>query len=106
MIAPAGARGCQERRRRPGMEQVRAALVGMNVIGQPMAKGVGNDPRAEIVALCDVVEERMRAFAGELPGSPRFYTKYEGVCRDPDVDAVLIATPNQWHVPIGLEAVR
>ena len=88
------------------MEQVRAALVGMNVIGQPLAKGVGNDPRARIVALCDVAEERMRAFAAELPGSLRCYTQYEELCRDPEVDAVLIATPNQWHIPIGLEAVR
>jgi predicted dehydrogenase len=88
------------------VEKVRAALVGMNVIGQPLAKGVGNDPRAQIVALCDVVEERTRAFAAELPGTLRCYTEYTEVCRDPDVDAVLIATPNQWHVPIGLEAVR
>lgn len=88
------------------MTKVRVALVGMNIIGQPLARGVVNSGRAEIVALCDVVEDRMRSFATQIGATPRLYTDYQALCRDPEVDAILIATPNQWHVPIGLEAVR
>ncbi len=88
------------------MNEVRAALVGMNVIGQPLAGGILSNPRGRIVALCDVVEDRMRAFAADLPSPPRLYTDYLELCRDPEIDALLIATPNQWHVPIALEAVR
>lgn len=88
------------------MAEVRIGLVGMNVIGQPLAKGFLTNPRSRITALCDVVEERVRAFAAELPVPTRQYTDYTELCRDPDVDAVLISTPNQWHVPIGLEAIR
>jgi predicted dehydrogenase len=88
------------------MAEVRIGLVGMNVIGQPLAKGFLTNPRSRIVALCDVVEERMRAFGAELPYPTKHYTDYTALCRDPEVDAVLISTPNQWHVPIGLEAVR
>ena len=28
------------------------------------------------------------------------------MCQDPDIDAVFVGTPNQWHVPIGLEVVK
>jgi predicted dehydrogenase len=59
-----------------------------------------------VVALCDLFEDRMEAFAEELPGEVKFYTDYKEMCRDPEIDAVFVGTPNQWHVPIALEAVR
>ncbi len=88
------------------MKKVRIGLAGMNVIGMPMGGGATKNPRGEIVALCDVVEERMHKHAAELPGPVKLYTDYADMCRDPEVDAVFVATPNQWHAPIGLAAVR
>ena len=48
----------------------------------------------------------MKDFAKELPGEVKFYTNYRKMCKDPDIDAVFVGTPNQLHVPIALEAVR
>jgi predicted dehydrogenase len=48
----------------------------------------------------------MQAFAQELPEPVRFYTDYKEMCRDPDIDAVFVGTPNQTHVPVALEAVK
>jgi predicted dehydrogenase len=28
------------------------------------------------------------------------------MCKDPDIDAVFVGTPNQYHVPVALEAVK
>ena len=28
------------------------------------------------------------------------------MCQASDIDAVFVGTPNQWHVPIALEAVK
>lgn len=86
-------------------KKVRAAIVGMG-IGRPNGRAISNNPRGEIVALCDLVEERMKDFAKELPGKVKFYTDYKKMCKDPDIDAVFVGTPNQWHVPIALEAVK
>ena len=36
----------------------------------------------------------------------KLYTDYRKMCRDPEIDAVFVGTPNQWHVPIALEAVK
>jgi predicted dehydrogenase len=87
------------------MDKVRIAIVGMGV-GRPNGRALAKDPRGRVVALCDLVEERMKQFAKELPEEPRFFTDYQEMCRDPEIDAVFVGTPNQWHVPIALEAVK
>ena len=89
------------------MEEVRIAIVGMG-IGRANARGFLNTPRARIVALCDIDEERMHKLATELkiPEPLAFYTDYREMCRDRSIDAVFVGTPNQLHVPVALEAVR
>src|SRR3954451_17578114 len=88
------------------MDKVRVAIVGLG-IGQSMAPGFINNPRAEVAALCDLVEERMQTFAAKQLSQPvKFYTDYMELCRDPEIDALFVGTPNQMHVPIALEAIR
>lgn len=87
------------------MNEVRVAIVGMG-IGRPNGLAIAANPRGRVVALCDLQESRMEEFATELPETVRFYTDYRKMAADPDIDAVFIGTPNQWHVPIGLEAVK
>lgn len=87
------------------MKEVRAAIVGMG-IGRPNAWGIQHNARGRVVALCDVAEEKMRDFAKELPDPVRTFTDYKKMCKDPEIDAVFVGTPNQWHVPIALEAVK
>ncbi len=87
------------------MDEVRLGVVGMG-IGRPNAKAVQRNPRGRVVALCDLVEERMEDFAAELEGPVKQYADYEKMCRDPEVDAVFVGTPNQLHVPVALAAVR
>jgi len=87
------------------VKAVRTAIVGMGV-GRPNGRAIASNPRGRVVALCDLIEERMQDFAEELLEPVKFYTDYKEVCRDPEVDAVFVGTPNQWHVPVALEAIR
>ena len=87
------------------MDEVRVAIVGMG-IGRPNGRALAANPRGRVVALCDLFEDRMHEFAQELPEPVKFYTDYEEMCEDPEIDAVFVGTPNQWHVPVALEAVR
>jgi predicted dehydrogenase len=75
-------------------------------IGRPNGRAIAANPRGSVVALCDLLEDRMLDFAKELPEDVKFYTDYREMCRDSEIDAVFVGTPNQWHVPIALEAVR
>lgn len=86
-------------------KKVRVCVVGMG-IGKPNGRAIAANPHGEVAALCDLDTERMEAFAEELPNDPKRYTDYKEMCRDPEIDAVFVGTPNQMHVPIALEAVR
>jgi len=72
----------------------------------------------KITAICDVfdtnAEKGIAAGAnvhrngkgGKMDDAPKRYTTYNELIASPDVDAVVIATPDHWHVPIALEAAR
>ncbi|RME54036.1 MAG: gfo/Idh/MocA family oxidoreductase [Caldilineae bacterium] len=87
------------------MASVRVGIVGMG-IGRPNALAIARHPQGRVVALCDLVEERMEEFARALPEPVRCFTSYEAMCRDPEIDAVFVGTPNQLHAPVALEAIR
>ena len=75
-------------------------------IGRPNAEAIAKNPRGSVVALCDLVENRMRDFAKNLPAPVKMYTDFKKMCRDKEIDAIFIGTPNQLHVPMALEALR
>ncbi|MFW6271207.1 MAG: Gfo/Idh/MocA family protein [Bacillota bacterium] len=86
-------------------DKVRAAIIGMG-IGRPNGMAIDNNPRGEVVALCDLVEERMEDFQEQLGKEVKFYTDYRKLCQDPEIDAVFVGTPNQNHVPIAIEVAK
>lgn len=87
------------------MQALRVGIIGMG-IGRTNAMAIARNPRGRIVALCDLLEDRMVEIAKGLPEPVKFFTDYQKMCADPDIDAVFVGTPNQYHVPVALEAVR
>jgi predicted dehydrogenase len=61
----------------------------------------------ELVALCDVVEERLKDAAKRAAAkSVQSYADYQKLLADPDVNAVVIATPNLLHREMLLAALQ
>ena len=89
----------------PSAETVRIGCIGTG--GRALRRLIPNLRQVEgvrIVAVCDVWDrhlERARTLAE--PGSQA--TKdYRAVLERKDVDAVLVATPDHWHVPVTVDA--
>ena len=65
---------------------------------------------AASVAICDPFcqrRENAAQFVRERQKlEPKLYNDFRDLLSDKSVDAVVIATPDHWHVPIGLAAVR
>jgi predicted dehydrogenase len=43
---------------------------------------------------------------GKMGTAPRRYRTYKELIASPDIDAVIIATPDHWHATMAIEAVR
>ena len=52
--------------------------------------------KAQLVAICDVDENRIREWEDNFPGI-KSYTDYDTMLEDPGIDAVFIATPIDLH---------
>jgi len=64
-------------------------------------------PEVEMVAFCDLVEERA-VRAAEQYGTPdaRVYTDYHQLLAESEIDVVHVLTPNRSHAPITIDALH
>jgi dihydrodiol dehydrogenase / D-xylose 1-dehydrogenase (NADP) len=75
---------------------IRWGIMGPGGIAHSFAKGVAALGDAKLVAVGSRSAERAKAFASEF-GIGKAYGDYESLVRDPEVDAVYIATPHPAH---------
>ncbi len=95
------------------LEKVRVAVIGLHRGLTHVGSCLGIE-FAEVVAVCDIVDDRAKVAANlceKMSGKrPVIYSGNENiweqmVARD-DIDAVYIATPWAWHVPMCLGAMN
>jgi predicted dehydrogenase len=87
-------------------DRVRVALIGAGGMGTGDAESSQQVPGVELVAVSDIYEGRLTR-AKERWGKQLFTTRdYREVLARPDIDAVLIATPDHWHAKISTDAMN
>jgi predicted dehydrogenase len=87
-------------------DRVRFGAIGTGERGQYLLSNVAGLENTELVAVCDVYgPHRLRAKSRFGPDA-RDYVDHRELLARTDVDAVIIATPDHWHVPITIDAVR
>ena len=62
----------------------------------------------QITGVCDAfsVRRELAAAAGTRDGKkPKIYKDYRKMLEAPDIDAVVIATPDHWHAPMSMDAI-
>jgi predicted dehydrogenase len=84
-------------------ERLKAALIGCGGMGTFDAKFA--ERFADVVAICDVDENRLKAAREHFKGAEA-YSDYRKVCDLSDLDVVINGTPDHWHTLINLRAIR
>jgi predicted dehydrogenase len=86
-------------------DAVHIAVIGMGIMGNNDVATALQVPGVKLVAACDLYNGRLER-AKELYGKDLFTTRnYQEILDRKDVDAVIIATSDNWHARIATEAL-
>lgn len=89
------------------MEKIRLGIVGTGLIWRNTHRPVLDKlaDRYSIRALCVVKEDELSYWKGEYPQA-RYYRDYQTLVEDPDIDAVLVATPISLNPIVSIAALK
>lgn len=86
------------------MKQYKAALCGYGGMGHWHFEGICKTERVKFIGVYDIDPKRMELAKSE--GFERLYASYEELLADPDIDIVVVATPNNFHKPLVCQALE
>ena len=90
-------------------DKIRLGVIGVNGRGKGITSGLAKMPECEITYICDVdsrAVEACQAIVRDVTGrTPKGEKDLRRLVRAEDVDAVVIATPDHWHVPAAVLAM-
>lgn len=89
---------------------IRLGHIGVGGQGSGLLQNFLGVKGATIVAIADPFQARREAAGKRVLAAqghePKLYNDFRELLADKSIDAVIIATADHWHVPIGLAAVR
>ena len=92
------------------MRGIRLGHIGVGGQGAALLQNFLTVKGARSVAIADPFRQRREDAAQRVKQSqghePKLFNDFRELLADSSIDAVVIATPDHWHVPIGLAAVR
>lgn len=80
------------------------AVVGLG-IGQSHVDAVINNPKADLVAVCDLIQSRMDTATNGHP-EVKQYLDFDEMIKNPDIDIVSICLPSAMHADFACRAMR
>lgn len=81
------------------------AIVGCGRIAKKHAEAISNLEEANLVAICDINQERLNAFAEKYPAAAN-YADFDAMLEDSAIDVVNICTPNGLHAEMAIKAIE
>jgi predicted dehydrogenase len=85
-------------------KKARIGIVGMGTIGTVHAEALKKVPTAELVAVAEVIPDRLAQRAAEYKAHP--YADYRKMLHEAQVDGVYVCVPNFAHCDITIAALK
>lgn len=91
-------------------DTIRVGLIGCKSMGFSDLKAFLAEDNVSCIALCDVDKQILDKRAAEIEKltqkKPEIYTDFRHLLENPDIDAVIIGTPDHWHVIMTIMALE
>ncbi len=90
-------------------EIINIAVIGAGGRSRHLLQSLVKIPFARVVNVCDIWQSAQRQTLDQLkdqPGKRVAATDYRAVLEDPNVDAVLIGSPDHWHTQMTIDACQ
>ena len=85
-------------------DRFRIAAIGMRYQGSVITRKAA--AYGDVVAICDVDRDVAEKAQAEFGGKADLYEDYRKMLQRPDIDVVMIGTPDHWHTAMLLAAVK
>lgn len=105
-MAAAGASALSYTRISGANDRIRIGLIGAGSRGTYVTKLFQQTGQCDLVALCDVYTPNLEKARAELSSSARSFLDYQDLLAEKDIQAVVIGSPDHWHVPMTMDAMR
>ncbi len=85
-------------------ETLNVGLIGVGGRCRHLLKALVNVPGVRVAGACDIYGPNLDSARGLIDPKGFATPHYKALLERKDIDAVLIATPDHWHVPITIDA--
>ena len=90
---------------KPGAnDRIRLGLIGAGAMGNGNLTNCAKHDDVVVAAVCDVWKAHLDKTLEKYGNKPKGYHDYRELLADKDIDAVIIATPHQWHCRQAVDA--
>ncbi len=91
-------------------EKIRMSVMGVNSRGSALAQTFAQQTNCEVLHVCDVdsraLENCRKALKGIQDVETTGFRDFRKSLESPDIDGMIIATPDHWHAPATLLAIQ
>lgn len=87
------------------MKKLNFGIIGCGRIAYKHAEAIKNNEKANLLYVCDIIEERAVDYKNKY-GAEEYFTDYYEMLKRSDLDAVNICTPSGIHAEMGIAAAN
>lgn len=87
-------------------DRVRLGVIGTGNRGSDVMSVFLKEADVEVTSLCDCYDKHLDGALKMTEGKAKTYTDYRALLDSKDVDAVLVATPDQWHKQMAIDTCK
>lgn len=87
-------------------DTIRVGCIGMGIMGYNNVRTTVQIPGVELAAVCDLYDGRLTSSKENFGDHIKVTKNWKEIIDDKSIDAVIIATSDHWHIPMGIAAVN